>query len=282
MEVTSAYDGAVADVLIAIHAWRSAAAVARFAGRHPGRPIIVCLSGTDIYAYQHSHPDVTHATMERATALIGLHDLAANAIPERFRPKVRVIYQSVPALERRTPAPDVFDICVIGHLRTEKDPFRAALAARLLPAASRLRITHLGGAVDQNWADQARAEMAANPRYRWLGEVPGEAVRDTLATTRLMVLSSLMEGGANVLGEAIAAHVPVIASAIEGSIGLLGAEYPATYPVGDTNALAHLLQRAEDDPTYRALLTKLCAVRAPLFAPERERAAWARLIADDI
>ena len=280
VNVTTAYEGAPADILIAIHAWRSANPVARFAEQYPGRPIIVCLSGTDIYAYQHSDTATTHSTMNRATALIGLHDLAANAIPERFRSKVRVIYQSVPSLIRRAPTPDVFDICVIGHLRAEKDPFRAALASRLLPSSSQLRITHLGGALDESWAEQARAEMAVNPRYRWLGEVCAETVRDTLATTHLMVLSSLMEGGANVLGEAIAAHVPVIVSAISGSIGLLGADYPAAYPVGDTNALAELLLRAEDDPAFLEMLTKLCAVRAPLFAPERERASWAKLIAD--
>ena len=280
VDVTTAYDGAPADILIAIHAWRSANAVVRFAGLYRERPIIVCLSGTDIYAYQQSHPEVTHATMAHAAALVGLHDLVGQSIPARFRSKLQVIYQSAPALVRGTTAPDAFDACVIGHLRAEKDPFRAALASRLLPSTSRVRITHLGGAMDENWAAQAHAEMAVNPRYRWLGEVPASVVRDTFATARLMVLSSLMEGGANVLGEAIAAHVPVIASAIEGSLGLLGAAYPATYPVGDTHALAQLLQRTEGDPAFLATLTALCAARAPLFAPERERAAWAKLIAD--
>jgi len=139
-------------------------------------------------------------------------------------------------------------------------------------------VTHVGSAMDESWAQQARAEMAVNARYQWLGDVPAGVVRDLLATTRLMVLSSTMEGGANVLGEAIAAGVPVIASAIEGSLGLLGADYPGTYPTGDTRALADLLARAETDPAFMAQLTAACAARAHLFAPERERAAWAALI----
>jgi glycosyltransferase involved in cell wall biosynthesis len=137
---------------------------------------------------------------------------------------------------------------VFGHLRDEKDPFRTALAARLVPPDSRLRVIHVGRALDDGWAAQARAEMAANPRYVWRGDVAGAAVRRLLARTRLMVLSSIMEGGANVISEALVADVPVIASSIAGSIGLLGADHPGYYPTGDTAALAALLTRAEADP----------------------------------
>lgn len=278
VEVTTGFDGSPADLLIAIHAWRSAEAVARFERAFPGRPIVVCLSGTDIYAFQHSHSEVTLGSMTSATALVGLHDLVGRAISERFRSKLHIIYQSAPAAGRQASAEGVFDVCVIGHLRAEKDPFRTALAARLLPKTSNIRVTHVGRAMDDGWAAEAQAEMARNPRYRWLGEVSGEDVRALLATTRLMVLSSVMEGGANVLGEAIVAGVPVIASEIDGSLGLLGEDYPGTYPSGDTQALASMLARFENDPAFLGQLTALCAARAPLFSPEREAAAWAALI----
>ena len=276
--ITTGEFDTTADLLIALHAWRSGDAIARFRRRYPARPIIVCLAGTDIYAYQQSHPKATRRSMTAATALVGLHDLVGRSIPQQFRDKLHIIYQSAPSLARQPPSPGVFDICVIGHLRGEKDPLRTAAAARLLPANSRLRITHAGRALDEDWASNARAEMADNPRYHWLGEVSGDAVQQLLATTRLMVLSSLMEGGANVLGEAIAAGVPVLASAIEGSLGLLGTDYPGIFPVGDTEALVRLLARAENDPPFLAQLTALCAARAPLFTADRERAAWARLI----
>lgn len=276
--VTTGYDGTSADLLIAIHAWRSTDAIHRFQQACPGRPIIVCLSGTDVYAFQKSHPEATLGSMEAASALVGLHDLVGRAIPERFRDKLHIIHQSAPAVARKPADGSVFDVCVIGHLRAEKDPFRCAWAARLLPPQSKIRVTHVGRAMDESFAEQARGEMAVNPRYRWLGEVPGEAVSDLLSTTRLMVLSSVMEGGANVLGEAITAGVPVIASAIDGSLGLLGETYPGTYPVGDTAALADMMMRAEGDSAFLAELTALCSARAPLFTIERERAEWARLI----
>jgi len=278
--VTSSYSGCGADVLIAIHAWRSAEAIAAFRRSNPGKPIIVCLSGTDIYAYLTSHPQVTLASMEAATVLVGLHDLVGNAIPPRFAAKLQTIYQSVPTRPRATPSADGFAVCVIGHLRAEKNPFETALAARHLPASSRLHITHAGRAMDQNWADAAQAEMATNPRYHWLGDVPREQVFQLLASSHVMVLSSLMEGGANVVGEALAVGVPVIASDIAGSIGLLGTDYPGLYPVGNAEALAALLLRAECEPAFLAQLTAHCRIRAALFAPEREHAAWEQLLAN--
>jgi glycosyltransferase involved in cell wall biosynthesis len=123
------------------------------------------------------------------------------------------------------PATRNFDICVIGHLRDLKDPFRTALAARRLPSESRLRVIHLGKAHSSDFASQAVAEMKINARYRWLGEVPGWRVRRELAKTRLMVISSHQEGGANVISEAIVAGVPVIASDIPGNIGLLSTSW---------------------------------------------------------
>lgn len=278
--VATDWDGAPTDLLIALHAWRSAASAARFRAAHPAGKLIVGLAGTDIYRFIASDPATTLRSLDLADALVGLHDLVADAIPERHRAKLAVIHQSAPPLARRLPRlRDLFEALVIGHLREEKDPLRAAEAARLLPARSRIRIVHLGRAHDEAWAERARAEMAANPRYRWRGEVPGAEVRRALARAPLMVLSSVMEGGANVVSEAVVAGVPVIASAIAGSIGLLGGDYPGYYPVGDTDALARLLARAEQDPAFLAELGRHGAARAPLFAPEHEREGWRRLLA---
>ena len=123
---------------------------------------------------------------------------------------------------------------MIGHLRDVKDPLRAAKAARLLPADSRVRIEQVGRAYTPQWAARARAEMAANPRYRWRDDVPAAAVRRLLARSHAMVISSLSEGGANVMSEAAVAGVPVLASRMDGNVGLLGADYPGYFPVGDT------------------------------------------------
>jgi putative glycosyltransferase (TIGR04348 family) len=275
VRVTTHYDDTPADLMIALHAWRSADSIRKYRARYPRHPLIVGLAGTDIYRFQHSDPDVTLGSMAQANVLVGLHDLVTAAIPQEMRGKLCVIYQSAPPLAHRLPPlRGAFEVLVVGHLREEKDPLRAAYAARALPAESQVRVVHLGMAHGAHWSEMARAEMAENPRYQWRGEVPGWRVRRALARAPLMVLSSVMEGGANVISEAIVAGVPVLASEIAGSIGLLGSAYPGYFPVRQTAALTVLLRRAEIDPEFLSELRRHCAERAPLFDPAAERRAW--------
>jgi putative glycosyltransferase (TIGR04348 family) len=280
VRITADYDGRPADLMVAVHAWRSAAAIARFKAAHPDRPVVLQLSGTDIYQYLGSDPAPTLRSMALADRLVALNDLAWRIVPKPLRAKLRVIHQSSAPLPRgRKPAQDAVVVSVIGHLRDVKDPLRAAKAARLLPAASRVRIEQVGRAYTPQWEARARAEMKANRRYRWKGDVPAAAVRRLLAQSHAMVISSLSEGGANVVSEAAVAGVPVLASRMDGNVGLLGAEYPGYFPVGDTKALARLLRRLEDEPAFVARLGKALAQRAPLFTLVREIAAWRRLLA---
>jgi putative glycosyltransferase (TIGR04348 family) len=218
--------------------------------------------------------------MERATVLVCLHDLVHRAIPARFATKLHVIHQSaLPLSTPRRPSKRTFDVCVVGHLREEKDPLRAAFAARRMPPDSRLRVIQLGKAQDADWARKVQDEAAGNPRLVWKGEVDGGAVRRQFGRCHAMVISSIMEGGANVVSEAVVAGLPVIASRIDGNVGLLGKDYAGYFPAKDTDALAALMRRAETDAAFLARLEAQCDAKRPLFAPERETAAWRQLLA---
>ncbi|MGH9447327.1 MAG: selenoneine biosynthesis selenosugar synthase SenB [Terriglobia bacterium] len=283
VHLAQAYEGELCDLLVALHARRSYDSICRFRADHPDCPILLALTGTDLY---HDLPRSRRAqkSLELATRLIVLQPKAGEELESRLREKVRVIYQSAQALG---PAPlargaprsqPAFDVCVIGHLRPVKDPFRAALAARRLPAASRVRIVHLGAAMNEGMARRARAEMKVNPRYHWLGETPPRRLRQIMRRSALCVLSSRLEGGANVVSEAVVAGVPLLASRIPGSVGLLGESYPGYFAVGDTTGLAHLLRRAENERTFLRRLSSCCRKLAPLFDPRREQKAWKRLL----
>lgn len=279
VRIDTDYDGHDTGMMIALHAWRSAEAIRRFSECHPGRPLIVVLTGTDIYRFQYSHGETTLASMDRAHALIGLHDRVHEDIPARFRDRLHTVLQSAEPLPRRLPPlKSAFEICVAGHLREEKDSLRAAYAVRDLPAGSRLKVVLLGGAHDSEWQAAARQETGINTRFAWRGEVPHWQVRRLMARARLMVISSIMEGGANVVSEACMAGLPVIASRIPGNIGLLGEDYPGYYPAADTAALRECLLRAEREPDFLQALHRRCQDRAHAFRPEAEQSALAKVI----
>jgi putative glycosyltransferase (TIGR04348 family) len=279
VRIAHRYDGAAADLMIALHAWRSADSIRTFRDLYPDRPLIVGLSGTDINDYIDRDPAPTLHSLACANRLVALQELAQERVPRRFRDKVRIVHQSAAPLRRgRIARRGSFDIAVIGHLRDVKDPFRAAEAARRLPANSRIRIVHLGAAETSRWTAAAKAEMANNPRYVWRGDRPRAQVRRLLGRARAMVLSSRSEGGANVISEAVAAGLPVLATRIDGSVGLLGRDYPGYFPVGDTEALALLLTRIETDPAFLKRINRAIAHRAHLFRPAHEKAQWKALI----
>lgn len=273
--VEGAWGSGDEDAGIFLHARKSHPSIKRYA--ETGRPLVVVLTGTDLY--RDFSEKETRESLELATRLVVLQETALDELEESHRGKACVIHQSADPVKREPPSEHHFDVLVVGNLRVEKDPFRAALAAKLLPHSSRIRVTHAGASPNEEWTESARDHAASNPRYRWLGETPHTKVRELLARACLFVQSSVMEGGANTVSEALVAGVPVLASRILGNTGMLGDDYPGYFPAGDEEALARLLRRAETDVTFYALLTERCGERARLFLPERETEALKDLLA---
>ena len=257
-----------ADLLLALHARRSHASIKAFALRHPDRPIVLALTGTDVYRDIRRSPQARES-LELADRLIVLQPKAAEELSRRFRKKVRVVVQSSSTRLRHRPVKHKFRICVIGHLRDEKDPMRT-LAALSHVSEKDVQVIHLGAPFDPAIAAQAQAGMRHDPRYRWLGSVPHARALAWLASSHAMVVSSRMEGGANVVSEAIRVGVPVLASCISGNLGLLGEDYPAYYPLGNERALARLILRAARQPRFYAELRRRVARLRPMAAPRNE------------
>jgi putative glycosyltransferase (TIGR04348 family) len=276
--VQLAWDGAPADLMLALHARRSHDSIARFAQLHPQRPVVVTLTGTDLYRDIRTDPQA-QASLRLATRLIVLQDMGLRELTRKLRAKTDVVYQSARPVTRSAPLRRAFEVLVIAHLREEKDPLRGALALAHLPAESNIRVTHLGRSLDEQLAQQARALMREQPRYRWFGERTHAQARRYLARARLLVVSSRMEGGANVISEALAAGCPVLASRVSGNIGMLGSDFPGYYRVEDERGLARLLLRAERDQSFYRQLAQACRARRPLTTAARERNALARCLA---
>lgn len=265
------------DVLFALHARRSHASILRFREAHADGKLVVVLTGTDLYRDIGCDPDAQQS-LQLAQRLVVLQDEGLKALPRRLRAKTRVIYQSSQVKAKPTPPRKTFRVCVLGHLREEKDPFRAALALKHIPKTETIELVHLGKSMSPAMAAQATTLMAEDPRYRWLGSMPHWRALGWLARSQLMVMSSRIEGGANAIVEAACVGVPVLASAIPGNIGMLGADYPGYYPLEDETALARLLIKAMRYQAYYQSLKRGIAARRHLFRPQNEQASLARLL----
>jgi putative glycosyltransferase (TIGR04348 family) len=272
------WNGLPCDALIALHARRSSSSVAAFAAAWPARPCVLVLTGTDLYRDIKTNTDAQR-TLRLATRLVVLQEAGLLELETQLRGKASVIYQSAEPLDPVMPGGRGQDteIIMIGHLRDEKDPLTFMQAAALVTSPG-VRMTHIGGALDPALGEQALATQQAVPRYRWLGNLPHASTREHLRQSRLMVIASKMEGGANVIIEAVTSGVPVLASDISGNRGMLGADYAGYFPVGDSKALARMIDQTVADPALYVLLKAQCNARAPLFSPEREQAAVLQLV----
>lgn len=267
------------DALIALHAGRSAEAVAACAARAPDCRLVVLLTGTDVYGQRAFSADV-HRSLDLAWRVVVAQPRTLDRLPAAVRPKTRCIGKSVDlpaaALAAMRPAVDSRTVLALAHLRAEKDPLLLAAAMDRLPTSSSLVAEHCGAALDPAFA--RHAEEANGPRWRWLGEVSHARALRRLATARAFVLTSRAEGAPNALAEALALHRPVLASRIDGAVGMLTDDHPGLFAPGSERELAKLLRRVDEDAGFVRDLARRSRELARSLRPARERAAWERLL----
>jgi putative glycosyltransferase (TIGR04348 family) len=263
--------------MVALHARRSAASIRAWAEAWPNKPLIVVLTGTDLYRDIHTDADAQQS-LALATHLVVLQDAGLAALPEAWRGKARVIYQSAPALKPARKSSRRFGVLMVGHLRDEKDPLTFMRAAARDFAAG-IHFDQIGLALEPRFADAAHATQQRTPRYRWLDGLPRAATRQRIKRAHVLVNCSLMEGGAHVILEAVQSGTPVLASFISGNIGMLGADYLGYFATGDDAQLAALVRRCADEPDFLALLQRQCSERARLFEPQAEKRLVINLLA---
>jgi putative glycosyltransferase (TIGR04348 family) len=272
--------------MLALHARRSADSIQAWAQAHPGRGLAVVLTGTDLYR-DIERDEPAQRSLVLAQRLVVLQELGPRALPPAQQGKARVIFQSTTARKTLIKSQGKLRAVMVGHLREEKSPQTLYQAAQLLADRADICIDHIGAALDPGLGEQARQTAAACPNYRWLGALDHETTRRRIQRAHLLIHCSRIEGGAHVLMEAICSGTPVLASLVDGNVGMLGANYAGYFPWGDAAALAKLLQRcrdeAQDSKRSTSILSRLqaqCRLRAPLFAPAAERAALLTLLKD--
>lgn len=275
--VQTQWDGTPADAMIALHARRSAVSIEQFHARATGR-IAVVLTGTDLYKDLPGNAEATRS-LDLADRIVVLQDDALRLLREAWRAKAEVIFQSAQRLAPRRKPRERLDCVVVGHLREEKDPRTLFAAMALLPKNAPIRVRHIGEALDPELGNAARALARRDPRYRYAGALPRGLTRSAIARAHCLVHPSVVEGGANVIVEAVTSGTWVIASRISGNVGMLGADYPGYFEARDASGLAGRLVQALEDPRYRRQLAGACNKRRAVFIPRHEARAVRNLVA---
>jgi glycosyltransferase involved in cell wall biosynthesis len=210
------------------------------------------------------------ASLDFADRIVVLQEDARRHLRPEWRRKSEVILQSARLLRPARKPADTLRVVAVGHLRAEKDPATLFAAVERLPPGLAISVRHIGAPLDASLAAAARNLQRHEERYRYLGALPHGLARTAMRNAHLLVHPSVMEGGANVIVEAITAGTPVIASRMSGNIGMLGARYPGYFEVGDASGLAARLVQASEDRRYLATLREACRARRKLFTPAAE------------
>ena len=276
-EIRQAWSGEPVDAVIALHARRSAASIDAFHAAHPERGLAVVLTGTDLYP---SLDAVCERSLAQASHIVVLQKQAWQRLPPALRGKARVILPSAPRVDAARDA-RWRTVVIVGHLREEKDPHTLWAAVAALADLPRLRVVHIGRALDERLAAAAREMAARHPHYHWLGALPAHEARDWIARADVLVNPSRVEGAPTVVIEALRSGVPVIASRIDGHLGLLGPQPVGGFAPGDAEGLAALVRRFFTEPAFADPLCAEAARREPLFDPRAEAEA-VRALGNDL
>ncbi len=280
--ISKEYRDEPVDLMIALHAWRSFNSIKRFHELYPNHPLVIVLTGTDLYQHIKFSEEACQS-LHWASRLIVLQNQGLEELSPDLRKKARVIYQSVAPQPRPTSylevfSQDDFNVLVIANLRPEKDPLRTALATRNLPNDSKIQVFHIGIPLSQEYLERIKLAELENSRYHYLGGFSYEKTQQAIASASLVCITSRLEGGSNVLCEALALGTPVITTNIPSLVATLGEDYPGYFPVADTETLKNLLLKAETDPIFYQELKNGCAKVTYLVDPAREQKLWHDLL----
>lgn len=272
------YDGEPTDILITLHAIKGAPALFDFKKRKPKGKVVILLTGTDIYQGLPKGSKMGEDALREADRIVVRQEAAILRLPEQVRAKTVVIRSSLdPIAVKPSPSQSRFIISVVGHLRPVKRPFLTIETLAQHPEWSDVEVWQIGQALDEEMRKTAEFWAEEDGRYRWFGGVPRMESLALCCKSSLTINSSILEGGANAVLEAMTMGVPVLASRIEGNVGLLGNDYPGYFEEG---RMAKALQAIMDQRVDLDEWNRLLADRLRLFSRERESKSWLELLTE--
>ena len=267
-----------ADVMIALHATKTLAASKRFKVESPNGKLIIYLTGTDLYREQaNNNLEFTEALI-LADALVVGQNASLKSIPADYQSKSHFVPASVllPPLKKVPPPPSP-SLALIGHLRPVKNPFLINMALKELDAL-KLDVFTLGAALEPSMLANVKTWQLADPRFHWLDDIPYAETLSWIQQVDFTLNTSHSEGGSNAVAESIVLGTPVLASKIEGNIGMLGDDYLGYFEPNNPSSLVKLIRRSITNSSFHQTLLQQITELQKNFLPEKEIEAWLKLL----
>jgi glycosyltransferase involved in cell wall biosynthesis len=241
-----------------IHAqWSFCGAMAGLAGRLFGLPVITTLRGADIQLAERS---LIMRLVFKLSAL-GSQRLVcvSRAMADRIIKwnssignKVSVIPNGIDieSATLLTKASSHWQIALVGSLIARKG-FDVALRAmaRLARQSSNAHLIVIGDGPQKRSLTLLAQTLGITEQVHFIGLLEPDRVRHQLMQSDVFILPSHSEGRPNVVLEAMAVGVPVIASDIDGVREIIRHEHSGLlFPDGDDEQLGACLKRLRNDP----------------------------------
>lgn len=173
------------------------------------------------------------------------------------------------------------ELLSVGRLETEKNPLLLAdILAALNARAPRWRLAVCGEGPLQEALAERLQELGVADRARLLGYVPLDGgLFEAYRSSQVLLHVSWTEGLPQILFEAFAAGLPVVATDVGGIRAAVG-EATELIPAGDAEAAVAALERVVGDPARRAALVAAGLAQARDHTLEAETARVAAFIAE--
>lgn len=275
--------------------WSMSGLIAGFAGWIAGVPVVTTLRGSDVSTLKTTKIDrlILKTCLVFSRKIVTVSDaIRIRLVREfpQFSDKLITIPNGVDEALLQFPikrkSTSVCRLVSVGNLVSNKG-FATILEALNLHRDNSLHLGIVGDGAEKNHLEEITSAYGLSKNVRFLGSLAPDAVAEELRNSDIFVLASFSEGRPNVVLEAMAAGVPVIASDLEGIRELIeDAKTGLLFEPGNSRQLAACIGRLASDSALRLEIAEAARdfiVRNDLLwsATARRYAALYREIVDD-
>jgi glycosyltransferase involved in cell wall biosynthesis len=241
-----------------IHAnWTVCGVMAGIVGRLRRKPVITTLRGSDVARAEHSWLDraILALAVRTSVTVICVSEAMAERARRQFPHRAADIHACLNGVDEaffrivRAPSDgNTLRVLAVGNLIRLKGFDVLIEAVARARCREQVQVCIVGDGVEENALRALAVARGVSASFEFAGRLPVADMPERFAGADVFVLSSHSEGRPNVVVEALASGLPVIATDLEGVRGMVvDGDTGWLIPSGDVDRLAAALDQADAD-----------------------------------